>query len=448
MEKYFEKATIDEVFYKMTKNFNERTALIFEDRNISYDELKSTVYNYVIRLKECGIEQYDKVGCLLSNSYEYICLYFANFLVGSTVIPINTRVVKNELKNILTDSGCKLLIFDDVIINMKYYDILCEISDDIPNVKNYIVKGDYHKEITNDKFKEFKEIFKIDNNLKEKFKNFKEPVIEEDDVALLAYTSGTTSTPKGVMITHKGLVNSSFYAGIHWKVTYDQVPDDFVALSVAPLYGAQGFLAVLCYLVCGITMKWLSTFNPNEIIKAISRGGISLFHTQPTMWSLLLSSDLLNFCNFDKLKLTVVSGSLCSYKLAKRIEERTQTKLLNGYGLIEGTGIAVITRPEDSEDVRLNTVGRAIHGVETKIVDENRKEVSEGEVGEIALRGNLMKGYYNKPEKTKEAIDEDGWLYTGDLGRYYKHTENIQIVGRSKEMIIRGGFNVYPIDVE
>jgi fatty-acyl-CoA synthase len=264
-------------------------------------------------------------------------------------------------------------------------------------------------------------------------------------VALLAYTSGTTSTPKGVMITHRGLVQTSRVTGRLWGV---EPGDDQVALSVAPLYAAQGFLAVLIDLCNGLTMHWLSSFNPNEIIRAISKGRARLFHTQPTMWSLLLSSPLAKFASFKKLQKTVVSGSLCSRNLAERIEATTGSVLLNAYGLIEATGVVTATRPEDAREVRLSTVGRPIPGVEVRIVDKERHPVKPGETGEVAIRGYLMKGYYKNEARTREVIDEDGWLYSGDLGRVYEGTDNIQIVGRARELIIRGGFNVYPIDVE
>jgi len=166
------------------------------------------------------------------------------------------------------------------------------------------------------------------------------------------------------------------------------------------------------------------------------------------MWSLLLSSPLAKFASFEKLEKTVVSGSLCSYHLAKNIENTTKSILLNAYGLIEATGVVTATMPNDSEDVRLNTVGRPIQGVEIKIVDEDRNEVPKHKVGEIAIKGYLMKGYYKNEAKTKEVIDNEGWLYSGDIGCYYKDGKNIQIVGRVKDMIIRGGFNIYPIDIE
>jgi fatty-acyl-CoA synthase len=223
---------------------------------------------------------------------------------------------------------------------------------------------------------------------------------------------------------------------------------DEVAFSVAPLYAAQGFLAILIDLVAGVTMKWISNFNPNDILAHLIREGVTAFHTQPTMWSIILSLPVFRHLNFKQLKKVVVSGSLCSYNLAKRIQDSVGCTLLNAYGLIEATGVVTITRPDDPEDVRLHSVGRPIPGVEIKIVDENRREVEKGEVGELAVRGYLMKGYYKNKEKTEAVIDEHGWLHTVDLACFHDNGANIKIVGRCKDMVIRGGFNVYPIDIE
>jgi fatty-acyl-CoA synthase len=166
------------------------------------------------------------------------------------------------------------------------------------------------------------------------------------------------------------------------------------------------------------------------------------------MWSIIVSLPAFRYLNLKGLKKVVVSGSLCSYNLARRIQDSVGGTLLNAYGLIEATGVVTITRPDDPEDVRLNTVGRPIPGVEIKIVDEHRREVEKGETGELAVRGYLMSGYYKNEEKTRAVIDEDGWLYTGDLACVYDDGANIKIVGRCKDMVIRGGFNVYPIDIE
>lgn len=444
MERYFETATLNEVFEKMTERFGDRTAVWFDDRTVTFRQLRRDAYNVALRLDDMGIGYGDRVAVLLPNCYEFIALYFGIALSGATAVPINNRVVEKELAGILSDAAPAALFLNATIRNSEYGSMVRRLAPELPNLRYYVI--DERSERAD--FLAFDEFFAHLPDLDARIAQYKDPGLVEEDVALLAYTSGTTSHPKGVMITHGGLVNTSYEGGRAWRLQYDLLPADFVAFSIAPLYGAQGFCAVLLYLTNGIPMRWLSTFNPNNAIKAISRGQVSLLHTQPTMWSLLLSSSLLDYCDFDTVKLTLVSGSLCSYNLAQRIEEKTGSLLLNGYGLIEATGIALVTRPDDPRDIRLNTVGRPIKGVDVKIVDKDRVEVPPGEVGEVALRGYVMKGYWNQPELTRSVMDDDGFLYTGDLGRFYMGTPNVQLVGRAKEMIIRGGFNVYPIDVE
>jgi len=444
MDRYFDTATLNEVFQRMTERFGDKVAVWFDDDKVTYTQLRRDAYNIAIRLGDLGIGYGDRVAILLPNCYEFITLYFGVTLAGATAVPINNRVVEKELAGILRDAAPVALFLNAKIHNSDYGEIVHRLAPGLPDLR-YCVMDDPGEQAG---FRQDREFFRHLPDLDERIAGYKDPEVGEGDVALLAYTSGTTSHPKGVMITHGGLVKTSYEGGRAWRLQYDTLPEDFVAFSIAPLYGAQGFCAVLLYLTNGVPMRWLSTFNPNNAIKAISRGQVSLLHTQPTMWSLLLSSSLLDFCDFSSIKLTLVSGSLCSYNLARRIEEKTGSLLLNGYGLIEATGIALVTRPDDPPEIRLNTVGRPIAGVDVKIVDKDRAEVPPGEVGEVALRGYLMKGYWNQPEKTRAVMDDDGFLYTGDLGRFYEGTPNIQLVGRAKEMIIRGGFNVFPIDVE
>ncbi len=447
MNKKLEFGTLDKVFDQITSIDERKTAILFEDEKISHKEMRKIVYNMAFKLRQLGIEKDDKVAIIFPNCYEYLTLYFSVFLLGAWVVPINSRTKPKELKNILKDAQPKIIFYQKIIDNRDYELILDDLSNEISSFVDYQIIRGGEKAEGNENLLSFEKFFEIDNNIDEIVNDFKSPELVEDDVALLAYTSGTTSAPKGVMITHKGLVYTSYYTGELWGL-FDNPEHNYTGFSVAPLYAAQGFLAVLIDMVCGVTMKWVSTFNPNAILKTMSNGEANVFHTQPTMWSLLLSSPLVKFANFSDLKFSVVSGSLCSSNLARRIEETTKCDLLNAYGLIEATGVVTITRPGDSYDVRMNTVGRPIPGVEIKIVDENRNELPKGEIGEVAIKGYLMKGYYNNPAKTENVIDEEGWLYSGDSGCVYDEDGNIQVVGRTREMIIRGGFNVFPIDIE
>ncbi len=434
----FDKPTLDCVLKSVSESYSSKPAIIFEDVTVSYEELYNRSKSLALGLKKAGIGKNDKVAILLPNCLEYMYVYFALFTLGAWAVPLSTRYEPDELRNVIRDSDAKCIIYKDRISTFDYNTILGTLSPDLPDLDTFICLGK----------SEMPDALQLTDLLTEYFGKALDDAtglienVEPDDVALLAYTSGTTGTPKGVMIPHRSLVLTSYHTARLWDVK------DEVAFSVAPLYAAQGFLAVLIDLVAGVTMKWISNFNPNDILAHLVRQGVTAFHTQPTMWSILLTLPAFRHVDFSHLKKAVVSGSLCSYGLARRIRESVGCTLLNAYGLIEATGVVTVTRPGDSEDVLLDSVGSPIPGVEIKIVDAGRKEVARGEIGELAVRGYLMKGYYKNEEKTREVIDEEGWLYTGDQARFCEDGANIRIVGRCKDMIIRGGFNVYPIDIE
>lgn len=443
MERYFDRDTVDHVFVRITGMFPHDIAVDFDGACHTYSQLREDALVIALKLRSLGVRPHERVAILLPNCYEYIALYFGIFLAGATAVPINTRVTEKEVRNILMDASPKVLFARAVINNSDFARLLGDVVNDVVDLTTCVMD----RPPAGQRFMADDDFYERPANLAQQWTRFVLPATRAEDVALVAYTSGTTSHPKGVMITHGGLVNSSFAGMTAWGLTYDMVGKDFISMSVAPLYGAQGFLSVLLYLIGGLRMRYLGTFNPNAVIRAISREPVALIHTQPTMWSLLLSCSLFDFCDFSRLRYTVVSGSVCSHNLATRIEERTGSRLINAYGLIEGTGLAVTTRPDDPTEWRRGSVGRPIPGVELRIVDADRRDVPPGAAGEVALRGNLMRGYLNQPDKTAEVLGADGFLYTGDLGRLVDD-QNLQIIGRVREMIIRGGFNVFPSDVE
>jgi fatty-acyl-CoA synthase len=432
----FETPNLECVIRTIKDHFSDKTALKFESLDVSYAELFRYANNLAVNLKKDGVKAGDKVAVILPNCPEYLYVYFALFLIGAWVVPANTRWEPGELEKVLLDADAGTVIYKNYIGTFDYHDILEGIKEKLPELKHLV---EFRPDEQDGQCLLSRYIYK---DCKALYNDGDYAAPKPEEVALLAYTSGTTGTPKGVMISHQTLVLTSWHTARLWSGGNE------VGFSVAPLYAAQGFLAVLINLVAGLTMKFHSTFDPHEIVKELAKGDVNLFHTQPTMWTLLLGQAYMKHLNFDHLDKVVVSGSLCPADLAVRIEKTMGCTLLNGYGLIEATGVVTLTRPDDPEDVRCNTVGRPIPGVEMKVVDENRNPCAPGEVGELAVRGYLMKGYYKNEAKTREVIDEQGWLYTGDLACVYDEKGNVQIKGRSKDMVIRGGFNVYPIDIE
>ena len=425
--------SIRDMFIKICEDNKDNDCIKFDDTFLTFSKLQSNVETIAANLMKYNIKKNTKVAIIMSNKIEYIYTYFALFYIGAFPVPINTRWEKHELFNVLDDSESTYIIMEKRVGSIEYGQYVKEYID----AKDHIEKIFYIDEnLYGDKGIEFKELLeenKLDKSLLED--------IGPDEPAMLSYTSGTTGTPKGVIIKNNNMVKISKFPDEYWL-------DHDTPFSIAPLYAAQGFLSLFINFASESCFKMSSSFNPNDILKEVSKCENSIIHTQPTMWTLLLNCRIIEFTKFDALRKLVVSGSLCSPELAKRIEKKMNCELLNAYGLIEGTSIATMTRVGDSEDIRYNTVGRPIPGVEIKIVNPiSREEIAKGEVGELAIRGYNMQGSYNNPQKTAEVIDEEGWLYTGDLAKYYDD-ENISIVGRCKDMIIRGGFNVYPSDIE
>lgn len=409
-------------------------AIIFDGEHYTYEILLEMTENLAKGLTKLNITKGKRIALVMSNRIEYILLYFATFFIGAYPVPINTRWGKKEIFNVMSDAEVEGIVTEEKIGSHLYGEYVAEYIESHKEVKSVIY---FEQNLFGDEGLSYEELMNIARDEK------LEPVdIAPSDVAMLSYTSGTTGMPKGVMLKQNDIVKISAYTTQMWRTEEEEYP-----FSIAPLYSAQGFLSLFIDFAIGKTFKMSSSFNPNDILREISKCENTVVHTQPTMWSLLLNCRIINFSRFDSLKKLVVSGSLCSPELAKQIEERLKCTLLNAYGLIEGTSVVTMTRIEDSYDVRMNTVGRPIPGIEIMIVDENRKPVNEGEVGELAIKGYNMVGYFNNQKKTQEVMDSDGWLYTGDLAKYYDQ-ENICIVGRCKDMIIRGGFNVYPSDIE
>lgn len=427
--KGLDKMTLRTLFDDICARDPGRSALTFDDKTYSYEELRRRVLGLAAGLSAKGIGQNSHVVILLDNCIEYIISYFALFYLGAIPVPINTRWKVSEAVNVICDSHASYFITSERAGTLKFSDLEQALADVGHTVKEVIFC---------DKDDNGSSLF---DALTDKEALGEYAPIEPGDVAMISYTSGTTGRPKGVMLRHNDIVKISLYTQAIWTDPEDE------SFSIAPLYSAQGFLSLLINFSMGSRFKMISSFNTNDILKEISKTTETIFHTQPTMWTMLLNSRIINFSDFSGLREIIVSGSLCSPELARRIEERIGCRLLNAYGLIEGTSVVTMTRAEDAEDIRLNTVGRPIPGIEIKVVDEERNPCPHGDIGELAVRGYVMVGYYENEEKTAEVIDEEGWLYTGDLARYYDE-ENISIVGRCKDMVIRGGYNVYPSDIE
>jgi long-chain acyl-CoA synthetase len=264
---------------------------------------------------------------------------------------------------------------------------------------------------------------------------------DAEDTAVILYTSGTTGKPKGAELTHSNMKKNAEVA-----VGLASTTEDDIALGALPLFHSFGQTCNMnaCFAV-GAMMTQIPRFDPDKALEIIQRDKVTIFQGVPTMYNAMLHSDKCEDFDTSSLRLCMSGGSAMPEELMRNFEEAFDCKILEGYGLSETSPVASFNHPD--KERKPGSIGTPIEGVEMKLVDDDGKEVDAGEVGEIVIKGhNVMKGYWNRPDATEEAI-KDGWFYTGDMGKIDEDGYYF-IVDRKKELIIRGGYNVYPREVE
>ncbi|MBA2630877.1 MAG: long-chain fatty acid--CoA ligase, partial [Thermoleophilaceae bacterium] len=272
-----------------------------------------------------------------------------------------------------------------------------------------------------------------------------EEVVERsaDDTAVLLYTSGTTGKPKGAELTHSNLTKNCRTAGI----TLAKIAPEDVLLGALPLFHSFGQTCTMnaCVAIGG-TVTMLPRFDPAKALQIIERDRVTIFQGVPTMYNAMLHDGSADSADTSTLRLCMSGGAAMPAELMRAFEEKFSCVILEGYGLSETSPVASFNHPD--KERKPGSIGTPIEGVEMKLVDDDGKDVARGEIGEIVIRGhNIMKGYWERPEATEESITEDGWFHSGDMGKV-DDDGYFFIVDRKKELIIRGGYNVYPREIE
>lgn len=397
----------------------KQTAIVFNKQKISYLQLNVMVNQLADGLSRLGLTKDNKVAMLLHNCPEFIITYFATLKIGAIIVPLNTFLTAKEIKFILED--CKA-------------DIL-------------VTETEFEKRIKETDFK--KTIVWIDKEqLSWQKILIKEPKIQdvaiyEDDVSTLLYTSGTTGLPKGVMLSHTNLISNIESC---LKIVKVFPKDNF--LLFLPMFHTFSFtVCVLIPIMVGAKIILLRSVKPfKQIIKAIIFGRVTIFVGIPQVYNLLASAKIPWFFKYiNPIRLCISGASALSQEILKKFESKLRIPLLEGYGMTEASPVISFNPPKGIR--KPLSVGLPLPGIEVKIVDEDQKELPKEEVGEIIVKGkNVMLGYYNLPEATKQTI-KNGWLYTGDMGKIDKDGY-IYIIDRKKDMIISRGMNIYPREIE
>ncbi len=418
--------TLGEMLERSAERFPDKIAIVFKDQRVKYNELNRQVNQLGRALNALGVGKDDKVGILMPNCPEFVMGVFAALKAGGVFVALNALLSGRELTYVINDSDI------NVVIAAPPYDELLEmLRPQIPQVK-YILSIDEEPEEEG--------LISIpaliasydDSNLK--------PSVKLEDMAAIYYTSGTTGLPKGAMLTHVNILSSTVAIGKAVTASRKDVP-----LNCLPLFHTLAMTAcIMVPIFGGMTNILLETFLPQPVLQGFSDWKVTIFVGVPTMFAVLANMPHLERYDVSHLRLGYCGGAPLTTAIAEKFESKFPCKIYEGYGLSECSPL-VSVNPLDHR--KIGSIGKAADRVSWKVVDLNGNEVSRTSVGEIIVKGpNVMKGYYKNEEATKQAI-RNGWLNTGDLA-YMDEDGFVFIADRKKDMIIVGGENVYPKEVE
>jgi fatty-acyl-CoA synthase len=458
------KTTIGDLLDSQTERYGEGEALVNVETGtrFTYREFKAECDRVARGLMALGIEKGQHVGIWATNYSEWVVAQFATAKIGAVLVTVNPSYRTHELEYVLKQSEANALILIGQFRTSDYVGMTNEVmpelkdsapgelrSSTLPYMRNviFISPPSAPETKTPDGMWSWKDVREKCSEISKADLANRQASCDPNDTINIQYTSGTTGNPKGAMLTHYNLVANGYYTGEGMKFT----GEDRLCIPV-PFYHCFG--CVLGNLACvthGSTMVIPSEyFEPLKVLEAVQQEKCTALHGVPTMFIAQLGQDRFSDFDLSSLRTGMMAGSPCPIEVMRQVVDQMGAREITiGYGQTEASPVITLTRTEDTLERRVSTVGTALPNVEVKLVDpETGVDTPTGEQGELLTRSFMvMKGYYNLPDATATAIDKDGWLHTGDLATvdadgYYR------ITGRLKDMIIRGGENVYPREIE
>ena len=432
-------------------------AVVYADRDVrwSYREFGALVDRVAKGLMALGVRRGEKVAVWATNVPHWVVLQFATARIGAVLLTVNTNYRSAELAYLLRHSECENLFLSGGWRDIDYLATLLEVVPEIrqhergrlaaagfPHLRRAFFLGpEKHRGLYS-----MPELLALASLVPDADYRARQAELSAHDVVNMQYTSGTTGFPKGVMLTHHNIANNGFWIGEHQRLS----PADRVCIPV-PLFHCFGcVLGVLAAVGHASAMLFLETFDALQTMVAVEKERATALYGVPTMFIAVLDHPLFPKFDFSSLRTGIMAGSPCPVKTMRQVIELMHMREVTiCYGLTEASPVTTQTRIGDDIRRQTETVGRAMPGVEVRVVDpETGDDCPPGVPGEVLSRGyNTMKGYYNQPEETARVIDAEGWLHSGDLGTL-DADGYLAITGRLKDMIIRGGENIYPREVE
>ena len=449
--------TLGEILEKWAYETPDREFMVYPDRDLrfTYKQFNERVDALAKGLLYIGVNPGDKVGIWAKNVPDWTTFMFATAKIGAILVTINTSYKLSELEYLLKDADINTLCMADGFRDSDFVDMVFQLvpelkeqargslkSEKFPELKNVVFIGQQkHRGMYNTA-----ELILLGNHVDDIELESIKISLSCHDVVNMQYTSGTTGFPKGVMLSHHNILNNGYATGQCMKYT----SDDRLLVCV-PMFHCFGCVLALCAIIThGATMVFNEEFDPLMVLASVQKEKCTALYGVPTMFIAELNHPMFDMFELSSLRTGIMAGALCPIETMNQVMTKMNMKdVIIVYGLTESSPGMTATRTHNSPEVRSTTVGFEFPNVEVKIVNPDTGETCEPEEqGEICCRGyNVMKGYYKNPEATARAIDTEGWLHSGDLAVKTKDGF-YRITGRIKDMIIRGGENIYPREIE
>ncbi len=422
------------VLSENAQRFGDRTAVICDDRRLSYADLESITNRLANSLTQLGLHRGQKMLVMLPNIPEFVISYFGVLKPGGVVVPINVLYKAREIEFLLSDSEAIGLI--------ACTEFLAEALEAFRNIETceHLILVDYPQKSA---AVADKGVHGFDDLIRKGSPEFEVVATSPDDTAVIGYTSGTTGKPKGAELSH---FNLFYQCRVLPELTDDRHQPDEVRMAVLPLFHSFGQSCVMnTVLAMGSTLTCMPRFDPAKAMEIIQRDKVTHFAAVPTMYLTMLNHPDRTKYDLSSLRMCGSGGAPIPLETLETWKRHYQSTIREGYGLTETSPTA--TWSQDPVKPKAGSCGVAVWGCQIKIVDEQGNTLPPGKDGEVLIRGvNVMKGYYKQPEATAQIL-KNGWFYSGDIGKLDEEGY-LYIVGRKKDMILRGGFNIYPREIE
>lgn len=448
--------TLGGLLEKWATELPDHDFLVYPDRGLrlSYKEFDERVDRMAKGLLELGVGRDDKVGMWARNVPDWLTMMFACAKIGAVLVTVNTSYKIKEVEFIMENADIHTMCLVNGYRDTDYVEIMYElvpelktmqrgtlVSKRFPALRNVVFIGqEKQRGMYNTA-----ELLLMGAHLPDSDLREASAAIGTHDVTMMQYTSGTTGFPKGVLLSHHNILNCGVGTGTAMEFTSDDK-----VLTCVPLFHCFGCVLALCAAIThGSTMVMVEDFDPLRVLAAVDKEKCTMLYGVPTMFIAELNHPMFDMFDYSSLRSGIMAGAVCPIETMIQVRERMNCKLISVYGMTETSPGMTVSRLTDSDEVRATTVGRHYPFVDVKILDpETNEELPVGTPGEVCCKGyNVMKGYYKNPDATAQIIDENGYLHSGDLG-VVDENGNYRITGRIKDLIIRGGENISPREIE